>query len=106
MVCCDGDAALQTFEILSGVVKTIGMVDAQAIHLPGRYQTQDETVGCLKHRFVLHANTRQIVGIEKTAVVDVISADPPVGKAESLALDELMELFEACGVGRSPIDHV
>jgi hypothetical protein len=29
-----------------------------------------------------------------------------VGKAEGLPFDEFMESFEACGVGRNPIDHV
>src|SRR5882724_2597706 len=48
---------------------------------------------------VFHADAGEIVGVEKAAVVDVVGSDPPVGQAESLRLDELMQLFEAGRIG-------
>ena len=80
------DAAVEAFKVLTRIVKAVRMVDAQAIHFAFRHELKNQAVGCLKDGFIFHANSRQIVGIEKAPVVDVIGGDPPVGEAESLAL--------------------
>jgi hypothetical protein len=63
-------------------------------------------VGCLEYGFAFHTNTGEVVGIEKSAVVDVVGGDPPVGQAEGLRFDEFVQFFEACGIGRRAVYQV
>src|ERR1700739_4596906 len=82
------------------------MIDAQTVDFSFSYKSQHETVSGFKYGIILHADSRQIIGIKKTAVVDVVGCNSPVRQPERLRLNEFMEFVEACRIRRSPVDLI
>src|ERR1700676_2035036 len=57
-------------------------------------------------RFILHSQPGQIIGIKKTAVINIIRGDSPIGQAKSLRFNKFVELVETGGIGGSSIDEI
>ena len=91
---------------MSRIIQSIGMVNAQTVHLAFSNQFKNQTVSSLKNAFILDANAGEIVGVEEPPVVDVIGGDPPVGQAIGLRFDKFVKLVEAGRVVRSTIDRI
>ena len=91
-------ALLQAAEIAGRVVQPVGVVDAQAVHAPLREQLEDQAMGGLEHRLVLHAQRGELVDIEEAAVVDLVGRDAPVRQAIRLRLEQLVQRVEARGL--------
>ena len=98
--------AVETFEILRGLVQTVRMVNPQAIHFALGHQLSNQSMSCLKYLLIFHPNTGKIVGVEEPPIVDVIGSDPPIGQAEALRFDEFVQFFEACGISGVSIDRL
>src|SRR5712671_6520706 len=101
-----GNAAAQAFEILRGIVQTVGMIYTQAIYFSFGNQVQDQAVGGIENRFILHAEGGQVVGIEEAPVVDVIGSHAPIGQAEGLRFDEFVEFVETRGASGIAVDQL
>ena len=70
------------------------MVDAQAVHIAARQQFAEQTVGGLEHLRVVHAQCRQIVDVEKTAIVDLVRRHAPESQTVSLCLQQFVHQVE------------
>src|SRR5579871_4251005 len=99
-------AVLQALEILHGIVQAVWVVDAQAIDFSLRDQRENQMMRRLKNGSILHANGRKVVGVEETAVVDVVGGHAPVCQPVGLHLDQLVKLFETWRVRRVAIDDL
>src|SRR5512146_2779332 len=86
-------SALQPAEVLARVVESVGMIDAQAVHLAFVQQALDESMSFSENLSILLPESSKVVHVEKAAVVDVIGSDTPVGEPERLRLDKLVELL-------------
>src|SRR5438132_11965132 len=91
-------------EILRGIVEAVGMIDAQAIHFSVADELQNETMGGIENRLVLHSYTGQVVDVEEAAIVDVVRGHPPACQPVSLSFDELMQSVETAGIARGTTD--
>src|SRR5579862_8496763 len=60
----------------------------------------------LENLLIFHAQRGQVVGIKKSAIVDVIGGNSPVRQPESLYFDEFMQIVEARRVGRMAVDRL
>src|SRR5580658_3369621 len=74
------------------------MIEPQSIRLAVCHQSKNKTMSGLKHGLTFHANTSQIIRIEKAPVIDVVRRDPPVGEAKCLRFDKFMEFLEAVSI--------
>src|SRR5258708_31964413 len=82
------------------------MVNAQAVYLAFCNQFKNQTVGSLEDVLIFHADSREVVGIEKAAVIDVLRSDPPVGQAIGLRFYEFVKFIEGGRGGRTFIDLI
>src|SRR6476661_3715578 len=80
------------------------MINAQAIHFAFTDQLQNEMMGDLKNRFILHAQTGKIVDVKEAAVVDVVRGHAPIREPVSLSFDQLMQIIETAGIAGSSIE--
>jgi protease-4 len=67
------------------------VVDPQARDLALIQQPEDESVRILEDLLPLHAEGGEIIDVEEPAVVDLVRRDAPVGEAEVLAAQELVD---------------
>ena len=86
---------LEALEILRRVVKAVGMVDPQAVDLTLGQPAQDQLMRRLENVLALHVQRRQIVDVEKAAVIDLVRSHPPVRQAVALLLEQFVEEIEA-----------
>src|SRR6185369_3930704 len=72
-----GNAPLQPVKVLLWVTQAVGMIDPQSIDLAFADQLEQQPVGVLEHCQILNAQTRQVVYVEESTVVDLIGSDTP-----------------------------
>jgi hypothetical protein len=70
-------ALLKAPEVLLGIVEPVRVIDAQPVDLAGGREGEHETVRCLEHLLVLHAQRGEIVDVEEAPVVDLVRGDAP-----------------------------
>src|SRR6266700_6241892 len=95
---------LEFFEILAGQVKTIRMSDAKPCHCAGAHQIQKKPMHGVKHLWQLHPDRRQIVYIEKAAVIDFFGRDAPKSEAIRLRVEQLIERIKTARSARLSIN--
>ena len=71
------------------------MVDAKAGDLSLGQEPQDQAVRLLKDVGPLHADGRQLVDVEKPAIVDLVRGHAPIGEPVGLVLQQLVQQIEA-----------
>ena len=67
------------------------MVDAETVNEPLGVELDQGAVGGLEDGWVLDADGGQGVDVEEAAVVQLLAADPPVGQAVPLPLQEFLQ---------------
>ena len=72
---------------------------------PSRQQFADKLVGFRKDPRVFHAQTDQVIDIEKAAIVDFLARHPPERQPVHLRLQQVMKSVEALAVTRRSIQH-
>ena len=74
------------------------MVDTQPVDLAFAKELQNEFVSLVENCSVFLAQSREIINVKKTAIVDVIGGDPPESQAIGLGFDEFVEFIEGSGI--------
>ena len=95
---------LKFFEILCRQVKTIRMIDAEACHCAITHQLQKKPVNGIENLWEFDTNRRQLVYVEKTAVIDFFGRDAPKGQPIRLRIKQFIEGIEAAWVARLSVD--
>ncbi len=99
------EAALQPFEVLPRVVQPVGVVDAQAVDLALAEQAEDQVVRGVEDFLPLHAQRRQLVDVEKAAVVDLVGGHAPERQAVGLGVEQPVQQVEARGVALLAVEQ-
>ena len=86
------------------IAQTVGVIDSQPGDQPFCEQMADQSMDGVEHARFLDANRRELVDIEKPAVVDFIGRDPPVGQPVPLLIQQLFELIETACVPFLAVD--
>ena len=82
------ELSAQPTQIAARVVETVRMVDTEALNLALRNELQQAAVRCFEHCIVLRAKTREVVDVEKSAIVDLVRRHAPIREPVRLALEE------------------
>ena len=82
---------LQALEVRCGIEQPVGMIDAQCVHHAGRHQFEHQFMSRLECQLVLHPHGSQVIDVEKTAIVDFVRCDAPVGEPVGLGLQQLVQ---------------
>ena len=92
---------LKPAQVSGGVVKSVGMVNTQAVHLTVRDQAKYQSVRGLEDIFALHGERGQVVDVKESAVVDLVGSHSPVREAVALILEQVIQKREAVRVARA-----
>ena|SRR5437667_3280883 len=71
------------------------MIDTKPFGFALGGKLEHQTMRCLEHRFVLHAQCSEMVDVEKTAIVDLVGGHAPVSDTVRLRLQERVQGGEA-----------
>jgi hypothetical protein len=80
------------------------MVQSNAGDVALCHQVQEQCMGGGEHARILHAQTREIVDVEETPVVDLVEGRPPVGQPIRLQVQQLVQTVEALRHPALPVD--
>ena len=68
------------------------MVDAQSVDVATHEQLEQQAMALGEDRRVFHANGRQFVDVEKTAIIDLVGGRLPVRKPIDLGVEQFIEV--------------
>ena len=94
---------LQAGEVLPRIQQAIGMVNAQSGNQLLRQQAADKLMGGSKNARIFHAQPHQIVDVEKSAVIDLLGRDFPMGQAVRLRFQQPMQAIVAAAAARAAV---
>ena len=80
------------------------MVDAETGHSTRAYQLKNQRVNGIENLWQFNPDRRQIVHVEKTAIINLFGCDSPIGQPVRLRVEQLIKGVEAARVARLPID--
>ncbi len=86
---------LHASEILARVIQAIRMIDAQRMNLALGDKLENQTVRGFKYFRAAHAQTRQLVHIEKSPVINIVRRHPPARQMKGLRFNQFMQRIEA-----------
>ncbi len=89
---------LQAAEVFRRIVQAVGVVDAQPLDLPLVHQPQNQPMRLLEDVGVLHADGRQLVDVEESAIIDLVRRHAPIGQTVGLFREQLIEQVKALGL--------
>ena len=95
------------------IAQAIDVIDAQASDPPSRDELPDFRVNGLEYGLILDPQPREIVDIEKAALIDLASSERPIGDAVSLAFEKVVQSEQRARLARfwierpqAAIDHI
>ncbi len=92
---------LKAEEVRARIEQPVGVVDAQAVHLPPGEELEGERVGLLEDVEVLDTDGGEAVDVEEAPVVDLLPCHPPVRQpVRDVALEEAIQRVEAARIAR------
>ena len=97
-------AVLHLGEIAARIVQAVRVVDAQAGDFFVRDQGEEEFVDGVEHGGHLDADGRELVDVEKPAVVDFLGGHAPEAQPVGLRLDELVQPVEGTRLARLSLE--
>ena len=80
------------------------MIDAEPCDCAGAHQIQKKPVNGVKHLWQFNPDRRQIVHVEKTAVIDFFGRDAPGRQPIRLRVEQFIQDVEAACVARLSVD--
>ena len=80
------------------------MIDAQPINMAARQQLTYQPVCMLEHFRVVHAQRRQIIDIEETAIVDLVRCYTPESQPVGLGFQQFVERIKVPHIGRRAVE--
>src|SRR5690606_36369488 len=88
----------QPMAIIKRPGQSVDMIDPQAIYHPLGIETQGQLVDRIEHLGQLHADTYQLVDLEKSPPVDAICCATPPGEAVVLSFQQGMQALASIGL--------
>src|SRR5262249_59771813 len=80
------------------------MIDAEACDCTGAYQIQKKPMNGVEHLWQFDPNRRQIIYVEKTAVIDLFGCDTPKRQPIGLRIEQFIERVKTAGVTSFPLN--
>ena len=97
---------LKALQIGLGVEQSVGVVDAQAGHAVAGDEVENQRVSGPEHLLAIGAQRRQRVDVEKTAIVDFVGGDTPVGQPVGLRRESASSASKLRGLPGVPFSSL